>query len=105
MTEMQTPVVVSGSVTNAPVENMCNVSVNCGTVIKPETELTTEEKLEQVKQQSQENRLCKICMDREIEVAFIPCGHQLACRHCALALKDCAICRKPVDRFLRIFLP
>ncbi|CAG2179484.1 unnamed protein product, partial [Oppiella nova] len=38
--------------------------------------------------------LCKICLDREIGVVFLPCGHQLACTQCAPCVADCPICRK-----------
>jgi hypothetical protein len=51
-----------------------------------------------------ENRLlCKICLDREIGVVFLPCGHQLACTQCAACISDCPICRKIIRGTVRTF--
>ena len=47
--------------------------------------------------------LCKICLDREIGVVFLPCGHQLACTQCALCLTDCPVCRKVIRGTVRTF--
>jgi hypothetical protein len=47
--------------------------------------------------------LCKICLDREIGVVFLPCGHQLACTQCAPCVADCPICRKVIRGTVRTF--
>ncbi|KAK0042868.1 E3 ubiquitin-protein ligase XIAP [Biomphalaria pfeifferi] len=36
---------------------------------------------------------CKICMDNEVDIVFLPCGHPVSCTECAVALKDCPVCR------------
>nr|KAI8735853.1 baculoviral IAP repeat-containing protein 3-like isoform X1 [Biomphalaria glabrata] len=41
--------------------------------------------------QLREQMLCKICMDSQVEIVFLPCGHLVSCKDCALALKDCPI--------------
>ncbi|CAG2166640.1 unnamed protein product [Oppiella nova] len=46
---------------------------------------------------------CKICLGSEIEVVFLPCGHQLACTECAQRLTDCPVCRQPIRGFVRTF--
>ncbi|CAG2121256.1 unnamed protein product [Medioppia subpectinata] len=52
----------------------------------------------------EDNRLlCKICLDREIGVVFLPCGHQLACTQCAPCVADCPICRKVIRGTVRTF--
>ncbi|XP_067126109.1 baculoviral IAP repeat-containing protein 7-like isoform X2 [Centruroides vittatus] len=51
-----------------------------------------------------EQRLCKICMDKEIGVLFLPCGHLVACVQCAPAMSDCPFCRKPIKGTVRAFL-
>jgi len=48
---------------------------------------------------------CHICCDREIECVFIPCGHQLCCKSCALRCTTCPLCRVPVGECLTAFLP
>ncbi|MDP0587977.1 MAG: RING-HC finger protein [Candidatus Endonucleobacter bathymodioli] len=37
--------------------------------------------------------LCKICLDLPVGIAFLPCGHIIACKNCAPALRYCPICR------------
>jgi len=49
---------------------------------------------------------CSICLDRTLDSAFIPCGHQTACLDCALRLAGgpCPICREPIADVLQTFL-
>lgn len=54
--------------------------------------------------QAAEKTLCKICYKNELGVVFLPCGHIVACVDCAAALKNCAICRKPLEATVRAFL-
>ncbi|XP_023367816.1 baculoviral IAP repeat-containing protein 7 [Otolemur garnettii] len=54
-------------------------------------------------QQLQEERMCKVCLDRAVAVVFVPCGH-LACVECAPSLQLCPICRTPVHSRVRTFL-
>ncbi|KAF8785531.1 baculoviral IAP repeat-containing protein 7-B-like isoform X2 [Argiope bruennichi] len=49
--------------------------------------------------------LCKICMDKEVGIVFLPCGHLLACTDCAPALKLCPMCRKAIQAIVRAYLP
>ena len=37
--------------------------------------------------------LCKICLDREVKIVFLPCGHLVACQICASAMRECPVCR------------
>lgn len=46
---------------------------------------------------------CKVCYDKEVGVVFVPCGHA-ACLDCAPALSRCHICRRPIERFIRIYM-
>ncbi|KFM65428.1 Baculoviral IAP repeat-containing protein 7-A, partial [Stegodyphus mimosarum] len=48
--------------------------------------------------------LCKICMDSEKQVVFIPCGHLISCEKCAQALDNCAVCRTPITNRVRTYL-
>ncbi|XP_043256829.1 death-associated inhibitor of apoptosis 2-like [Colletes gigas] len=50
-----------------------------------------------------EARLCKICIDRQIAIVFLPCGH-LTCIHCALSLAICPMCRREIRATVRAFL-
>ncbi|KAH9510062.1 hypothetical protein Btru_043407 [Bulinus truncatus] len=51
-----------------------------------------------------EQRMCKICMDSEVHVVFLPCGHLVACTECASALQTCAVCRETIRAVVRAFL-
>ncbi|CAG2100414.1 unnamed protein product, partial [Medioppia subpectinata] len=41
---------------------------------------------------TEENITCKICLEYQIGIVLIPCGH-LACSDCALKINTCSICR------------
>ncbi|XP_013421896.1 baculoviral IAP repeat-containing protein 3-like [Lingula anatina] len=51
-----------------------------------------------------EQRTCKICMDEDVSVVFLPCGHLVACTQCAPALRNCPICRAIIRGTVRTFL-
>ncbi|XP_008554578.1 baculoviral IAP repeat-containing protein 7-B isoform X1 [Microplitis demolitor] len=60
--------------------------------------------LEEENRRLKEARLCKICMDREVSVVFLPCGHLATCVQCAPSLTDCPMCRQEIRATVRIFL-
>lgn len=39
---------------------------------------------------------CKICMQEEVGVVFLPCGHLLSCVMCAPAISNCPLCRQKI---------
>ncbi len=51
-----------------------------------------------------QKKVCKICLDEEIDVVLIPCGHLICCRICAPALNKCPICRVNIERAVRTYL-
>ncbi|XP_047930719.2 baculoviral IAP repeat-containing protein 7 isoform X3 [Anser cygnoides] len=65
-----------------------------------EPPLSTEEQLRRL----QEERICKVCMDRDVSVVFVPCGHLVACGECALNLRLCPICRAVIRESVRTFM-
>jgi hypothetical protein len=36
---------------------------------------------------------CKLCMNEQIQVVIIPCGHAMSCRSCIENTNLCPICR------------
>lgn len=50
-----------------------------------------------------EEKLCKICMEREVEVTFLPCGHLVSCSKCAQSLKECPFCRERIRGVVRTY--
>uniref|UniRef100_A0A8C3QUG8 RING-type E3 ubiquitin transferase n=1 Tax=Cyanoderma ruficeps TaxID=181631 RepID=A0A8C3QUG8_9PASS len=64
------------------------------------SQLSTEEQLRRL----QEERMCKVCMDKDVSVVFVPCGHLVACEECALNLRLCPICRAAIRGSVRAFM-
>jgi Zinc finger, C3HC4 type (RING finger) len=55
-------------------------------------------------QQISEEKECKICMDRERCIVFMPCGHMNTCQQCADVLHICSICRTPIQTRQKVFM-
>ena len=62
------------------------------------------ETLQQKLDRMQEERTCKICMDAEVGVVFLPCGHLSCCSRCATGMDLCPMCRAPIQESIRTFL-
>ena len=60
--------------------------------------------LEEENRRLKEARLCKICMDREVAIVFLPCGHLATCVYCAPSLTYCPMCRQEIRATVRTFL-
>lgn len=60
--------------------------------------------LEEENRLLKEATLCKICMDEEVGIVFLPCGHLATCVNCAPNLEDCPLCRSAIKATVRTFL-
>lgn len=60
--------------------------------------------LETENSQLKDSRLCKICMDQEVSVIFLKCGHLCVCSTCAATASICPICRKVIIGTIRAYL-
>ncbi|XP_069109875.1 baculoviral IAP repeat-containing protein 7-like [Argopecten irradians] len=40
-----------------------------------------------------EQKICKVCLDEEASIVFLPCGHLVTCPMCASPLVKCPVCR------------
>ncbi|KAH8297261.1 hypothetical protein KR044_008882 [Drosophila immigrans] len=49
-------------------------------------------------------RLCKVCLDEEVGVVFLPCGHLATCNQCAPSVANCPMCRADIKGYVRTFL-
>ena len=67
---------------------------------EPESALTLEERLRQL----QEERTCKVCMDKDVSILLVPCGHLVVCSECAPNLRHCPICRGAIRDSMKAFL-
>ncbi|XP_048836399.1 E3 ubiquitin-protein ligase rififylin-like isoform X2 [Brienomyrus brachyistius] len=52
---------------------------------------------------SQEENLCKICMDSPIDCVLLECGHMVTCTKCGKRMSECPICRQYVIRAVHVF--
>lgn len=59
--------------------------------------------LSEENQKIKEERICKICFDRETSIVLIPCGHFVSCKICSLSLSDCPICRSEIKEFVKTY--
>ena len=60
--------------------------------------------LEQENQRLKEAQTCKICMDNQIGVVFLPCGHFICCVKCAPSLRDCPYCRQSIHGTVKTYM-
>ena len=51
-----------------------------------------------------DQRTCKICMDREIGVVFLTCGHLISCVQCATSLEECPLCRQTIIGTVKAYM-
>jgi ankyrin repeat protein len=53
-------------------------------------------------------RPCKVCMEREIDIALVPCGHVVVCGDCWLKFpedkRECPVCRRASTSVLKIYI-
>uniref|UniRef100_A0A8W8JKX1 RING-type domain-containing protein n=1 Tax=Magallana gigas TaxID=29159 RepID=A0A8W8JKX1_MAGGI len=52
--------------------------------------------LKQMNTDLRNQTLCKICVEKTVSIAFLPCGHLVCCEDCATAMRKCPICRELV---------
>ncbi len=53
----------------------------------------------------QDDRKCVVCMDNNLEVAVLPCGHLCMCQECASSIHQCPMCRVSIEKTFRVYLP
>merc|ERR550517_2244542 len=63
-----------------------------------------DEELRREIQQLRDERSCKICLEKEASIVFLPCGHLSCCSTCAPSLTKCPVCRARIDALVRAFL-
>ncbi|TRZ01180.1 hypothetical protein DNTS_011051 [Danionella cerebrum] len=83
-----------------PVERQRTTRTQVSAREKVRSDLTPEEQLRQL----QEERTCKVCMDKLVSMVFIPCGHLVVCSDCAASLRHCPICRALIRGSVRAFM-
>lgn len=64
---------------------------------------TNKDPLEKL-QTLQREKQCKICMDRDIGIVFIPCGHLVTCEECSKSLIKCPICCGAIKQKIKTYM-
>ncbi|XP_051965239.1 E3 ubiquitin-protein ligase RNF34-like isoform X5 [Xyrauchen texanus] len=54
-------------------------------------------------QLSNDDNLCRICMDAVIDCVLLECGHMVTCTKCGKCMSECPICRQYVIRAVHVF--
>ncbi|XP_045195492.2 baculoviral IAP repeat-containing protein 7-A-like [Mercenaria mercenaria] len=89
------------NISDANTVNKCVDETN--EVVKEDETLEPLETLIEENHRLKENQMCKICLDSQADVIFLPCGHRVSCAQCAPALLKCPICRQTVNGQLKAF--
>uniref|UniRef100_H3DEC4 E3 ubiquitin-protein ligase XIAP n=1 Tax=Tetraodon nigroviridis TaxID=99883 RepID=H3DEC4_TETNG len=55
-------------------------------------------------QKLQCEKMCKICLAKDICIVFIPCGHLIACEECSESLVSCPVCCGGITQKVKTFL-
>ena len=62
-----------------------------------------DEELIEENKRLKDERLCKVCADKELGVVFIPCGHLVTCTTCAASLNNCPVCRSTITSLVKTY--
>ncbi|KAL7737922.1 hypothetical protein ACLKA6_006292 [Drosophila palustris] len=84
----------------APITTTSVVTPTIVTNSNPNGNLSLEEENRLLK----DARLCKVCLDEEVGVVFLPCGHLATCNQCAPSVANCPMCRADIKGYVRTFL-
>jgi Rad3-related DNA helicase len=66
-----------------------------------------QEALDKAKRLTDEQQRCLVCLEKPKCVAFDPCGHVTCCSDCSTKFppnSNCIVCRKTVNRILKVFI-
>ncbi|XP_034028524.1 baculoviral IAP repeat-containing protein 7 [Thalassophryne amazonica] len=86
------------------VEMRQNCSAGSVRTQTPTRENAKDNSPEELLRQLQQERTCKVCMDKLVSIVFIPCGHLVVCRDCAACLRHCPICRAVIRGSVHAFM-
>lgn len=70
----------------------------------PASAFEEEQQLLEENARLKEARTCKVCMDKEVNTVFLPCGHLICCNECAPQVRNCPLCRTFIRGTVKTFL-
>ncbi len=48
--------------------------------------------------------VCKICLERQLNVVALPCGHLFSCGVCSVDLSKCPMCSVRISKAVTVYL-
>lgn len=82
----------------------CNKSLEAVSNGIETLDITDAQSLIAENRQLKQDLLCKICMDDDASVAFLPCGHLICCGDCAPAMRKCPVCNDLIRGTVKTWL-
>lgn len=46
---------------------------------------------------------CVVCYENKINCVLLECGHRALCMQCGQQLRECPMCRRPIERIVRVY--
>ncbi|XP_060552836.1 baculoviral IAP repeat-containing protein 3-like [Ruditapes philippinarum] len=83
-------------------ESNTSNNTNGNTAVEAE-DIEERQSLKEENRLLKEQMMCKVCMDKDANTVFLPCGHLVACDDCAKVLRKCAVCRKIIQGTVRTY--
>jgi len=74
-----------------------------GMIFKVGASSTFRAKIHQDSVQNGDDGNCAICNEKERDVVFLPCKHNVSCVKCSKSIKQCPVCRFKVTDVIRIY--
>ena len=87
--------------------NLCIIKQQEDQIIEYNNKMRT---IENHKKHLEDQMNCKICFRKQSNIVLQPCNHYVLCEECELSMrtsahgKKCPMCRKPYNRYLKIFI-
>ncbi|KAL5010195.1 hypothetical protein ScPMuIL_012500 [Solemya velum] len=88
------------SIDKSPNVKACDQQMQKDEVLSEGMHMSLLQENRQLKEQS----ICKVCMEEDISIVFLPCAHMATCVQCAPALVKCPICRTKIKGTVRAFM-
>ena len=79
-----------------------SIEVDCPTSEKSTVKDSEVDTIREENKKIVDSKLCKICLVKNVNVVFLPCGHICACSDCSPYIKNCAICRTYIQNVVNI---
>lgn len=102
--ERQTTVL--STTTLASAHETTSASIPSDASVQPKASLASTDSLSLMRENQtlKEQMLCKICLDKDASMVYLPCGHMVTCQDCAPTIRKCCICRKMILGTVKAYL-